>query len=79
MMSDLLLELSNYINNTSLLNKDDGKSIFAVFHMFISILAVYLVLRCNSKINYISIIIALFLLYPYIIYSIIIYNGICKI
>jgi len=65
--------------NTTLPNKDDGKSIFAVFHMFISILAVYLALRCNPKINYISIIIALFLPYPYVIYSIIMYNGICKI
>ena len=68
------------INNTPLpTNKDDSKSIFAVFHMFISILAVYLALRCNSKINYISIIIALFLPYPYVIFSIIMYNGICKI
>ena len=64
---------------TNTTTNNDGKSIFAVFHMFISILAFYLALRCNSKINYRSIIIALFLPYPYIIYSIIMYNGICKI
>ena len=64
---------------TTTLTNNDGKSIFAVFHMFISILAFYLALRCNSKINYRSIIIALFLPYPYVIYSIIMYNGICKI
>ena len=46
-------------HNTSLPNKDDGKSIFAVFHMFISILAVYLALRCNPKINYTSILLIL--------------------
>jgi hypothetical protein len=64
---------------TNTTTNNDGKSIFAVFHMFISILAFYLALRCNSKINYKSIIIALFLPYPYVIYSIIMYNGICKI
>ena len=67
------------LTNTTTITNNDGKSIFAVFHMFISILAFYLALRCNSKINYRSIIIALFLPYPYVIYSIIMYNGICKI
>ena len=65
--------------NTALPTNNDGKSIYVVFHMFISILAFYLALRCNAKINYTSIIIALFLPYPYVIYSIIMYNGICKI
>ena len=65
--------------NPTLPTYNDGKSIFVVFHMFISILAFYLALRCNAKINYTSIIIALFLPYPYVIYSIIMYNGICKI
>ena len=70
------------INTTPIntaLSTNDGKSIYIVFHMFISILSFYLALRCNTKINYTSIIIALFLPYPYVIYSIIMYNGICKI
>ena len=60
-------------------NNNNGKSIYAVFHTIISILAVYLSFRCNQNINYISILIALFFPYIYIIYSVIMHNGICKI
>lgn len=63
---------------TTISSTSDIKSIYAIFHTFISILAIYLSLRCNPTINYISILIALFLPYPYIIYSVIMHNGICK-
>jgi hypothetical protein len=66
------------ISTPTISSTSDIKSIYAIFHTFISILAIYLSLRCNPKINYTSILIALFLPYPYVIYSVIMHNGICK-
>jgi hypothetical protein len=56
----------------------DIKSIYGVFHIFISILAIYLAIRCNKNINYTSLFMALFFPYIYVIYSVIMYNGLCK-
>jgi hypothetical protein len=52
-------------------------SIYSIFHTMLSIIAIYLSVRCNPKINYTSIVIAIFCPYLYIIYSIIMHNGIC--
>lgn len=67
----------NYIpsNNN---NINDATGIYSVFHLIISIIAIYLSFRCNTNINYGSILIAVFCPYIYIIYSIIINNGICE-
>ena len=58
-------------------DKSDATGIYSIFHTMLSIIAIYLSVRCNSKINYTSIIIAILCPYLYIIYSIIMHNGIC--
>jgi len=56
---------------------DDGKYIYSVFHIMMSIVAIYLSVRCNESINYLSLFIAFCFPYPYIIYSLISNKGIC--
>ena len=64
---------NDYITNLYIQNKtcNDGKYIYSVFHVMMSIIAVYLSIRCNKVINYGSLIIAFCFPYPYIIYSLI--------
>ena len=53
-------------------------SIYCVFHMCMSIIAIYLSVRCNKGIDYGSLFAACVFPYFYIIYSIFTYNGICR-
>ena len=92
-MSNKYMRYSNLYNNTNnnnnnkqveippttiiIQDKSDAASIYSIFHSILSIIAIYLSVRCNQKINYTSIIIAIFFPYLYIIYSIIMHNGIC--
>ena len=92
-MSNKYMRYSNLYNNTNnnnnnkqveippttiiIQDKSDAASIYSIFHSILSIIAIYLSVRCNQKINYTSIVIAIFFPYLYIIYSIIMHNGIC--
>jgi hypothetical protein len=57
--------------------KKNSKYIYSIFHTIMSIVAIYLSIRCNEKINYASIFFAFIFPYPYIIYNIIYYKGLC--
>ena len=57
---------------------EDGKYIYRVFHVMMSLVAILLSMRCNEGVNYLSLIIAFCFPYPYIIYSLIYNKGICE-
>uniref|UniRef100_A0A6C0EEF0 Uncharacterized protein n=1 Tax=viral metagenome TaxID=1070528 RepID=A0A6C0EEF0_9ZZZZ len=61
-------------NNTC---DNSGRYIYSIFHILMTIVAIYLSVRCNG-ISILNIIIAFICPYVYIIHSIIIYNGICE-
>ena len=72
------MQKKNTTNPTIIItNNSDATSIYGIFHSILSIIAIYLSVRCNQKINYTSIVIAIFFPYLYIIYSIIVHNGLC--
>jgi hypothetical protein len=53
-------------------------SIYCVFHMIMSIIAIYLSVRCNKDIDYPSLIIACIFPYFYIVYNIVTHKGLCN-
>jgi len=67
-----------HIDNRKCLDGNYGKYIYSVFHVMMSIAAIYLSIRCNKGINTPSLITAFFFPYIYIIYSIITNQGICE-
>jgi len=67
-----------YIVNQKCSNDTNGKYIYSVFHIMMSISAIYLSMRCNKGNNWGAIIFAFFFPYIYIIYSIISNQGICE-
>ena len=76
----------HYTNNETDINLvvgqkkcNDGKYIYSIFHVIMSIVAIYLSVRCNKGVNYASLLIAFCFPYPYIIYSLIYNAGICAI
>lgn len=69
-------KINNKINDNNTCD-NSGRNIYSIFHILMTIIAIYLAVRCTS-ISILNIIIALICPYVYIIYSIIIYNGLCE-
>ena len=67
-------------DNDNLLKCNDsnfGRYIYSIFHLLMTLVAIYLAVRCNG-LNFINLLIAFICPYIYIIYNIIQYNGICN-
>ena len=75
--NDKTLQQTNQTIIPNNIISQSNNNIYNIINIFVSGLAIYLALKCNLKINYKSIIIALLFPYSYIIYTIIMYNGLC--
>ena len=67
----------NKSNNITTCPDNYGRYIYGIFHILMTLVSIYLAVRCTG-VNVLNLIIAIICPYIYIIYNIIMYNGLCE-